>query len=145
MQIINKEEIVRIIKYIFSAGSSFAIDVALFTVFKLLLTNALTISDIKIIFISTTLARVLSSIYNYLINSRIVFKNKSRNTIIGYFLLVIIQMVASASFVSIFDKLLNINTSIIKICVDIIIFIVNYIVQKEIIFKKRDEKSEKHI
>lgn len=145
MQKKGKEEIVRIIKYIFSAGSSFAIDVALFTVFKLLLTNTITLSNTTIIFISTTLARILSSIYNYLINSRIVFKNKDKKTIIGYFLLVIIQMVVSASFVSILDKLLNINTSIIKICVDIIIFIVNYIVQKEIIFKKRDEKSEKHI
>ena len=145
MQKKGKEEIVRIIKYIFSAGSSFAIDVVLFTVFKLLLTNTITLSNTTIIFISTTLARILSSIYNYLINSRIVFKNKDKKTIIGYFLLVIIQMVVSASFVSILDKLLNINTSIIKICVDIIIFIVNYIVQKEIIFKKRDEKSEKHI
>ena len=145
MQKKDEEEIVRIIKYIFSAGSSFVIDVALFTVFKLLLTNTLTIGDTIIIFIATTLARIISSIYNYLINSRIVFKNKHKNTIIGYFILVIVQMIASASFVSIFDKLLKINTSIIKICVDIIIFIVNYIVQKEIIFKKRDDKSEKHI
>ena len=139
MKKIDKEEIVRIIKYIFSAGSSFVIDIALFTVFKLILTNTLTIKDTAIIFIATALARILSSIYNYLINSRIVFKNKDKKTIIGYFLLVVIQMFASASFVSIFDKLLKINTTIIKVGVDVVIFIVNYIVQKEIIFKKKGE------
>lgn len=139
MKKIDKEEIVRIIKYIFSAGSSFVVDIALFTVFKLILTNTLTIKDTAIIFIATALARILSSIYNYLINSRIVFKNKDKKTIIGYFLLVVIQMFASASFVSIFDKLLKINTTIIKVGVDVVIFIVNYIVQKEIIFKKKGE------
>ena len=139
MKKIDKEEIVRIIKYIFSAGSSFVVDIVLFTVFKLILTNTLTIKDTAIIFIATALARILSSIYNYLINSRIVFKNKDKKTIIGYFLLVVIQMFASASFVSIFDKLLKINTTIIKVGVDVVIFIVNYIVQKEIIFKKKGE------
>ena len=99
----------------------------------------MTIKDTAIIFIATALARILSSIYNYLINSRIVFKNKDKKTIIGYFLLVVIQMFASASFVSIFDKLLKINTTIIKVGVDVVIFIVNYIVQKEIIFKKKGE------
>ena len=139
MKKIDKEEIVRIIKYIFSAGSSFVVDIVLFTVFKLILTNTLTIKDTAIIFIATALARILSSIYNYLINSRIVFKNKDKKTIIGYFLLVVIQMFASASFVSIFDKLLKINTTIIKVGVDVVIFVVNYIVQKEIIFKKKGE------
>ena len=139
MKRINKEEIIRIIKYIFSAGSSFIIDLSLFTLFKYLLTKSINLDDIVIIFISTTLARVLSSIYNYLINSRIVFKNKDRKTIIGYFILVIIQMIASAAIVSALDNITKIDTTIIKFFVDIVIFIVNYIIQKEIIFKKRGD------
>ena len=139
MKRINKEEIIRIIKYIFSAGSSFIIDLSLFTLFKYLLTKSINLDDIVIIFISTTIARVLSSIYNYLINSRIVFKNKDRKTIIGYFILVIIQMIASAAIVSALDNITKIDTTIIKFFVDIVIFIVNYIIQKEIIFKKRGD------
>ena len=139
MKKIDKEEIIRIIKYLFSAGSSFFLDLVLFTIFKYVLSKILHIEDTIIIFIATALARVLSSFYNYIINSRFVFKNKDKKTIIGYYLLVIIQMIISATVVSIIDKLLNVNTTVIKFFIDIIIFIVNYIVQKEIVFKKKGE------
>ncbi|MBR3210712.1 MAG: GtrA family protein [Bacilli bacterium] len=127
---INKQEIIRIAKYVFSAGSSFLLDLGCFTILSLILG-----SSTKMIFISTIIARIISSIYNYLINSRIVFKNKSKKGVIGYFLLVIIQMIMSATIVSLIKRYLNIFTTIIKFIVDIIIFIVNYIVQKEIVFK----------
>ena len=44
-------------------------------------------------------------------------------------------MFISATLVSLIDKYIGGNTGIIKIIVDIIIFIVNYIIQKEVIFK----------
>ena len=130
MKKINKEEIVRIIKYLFSAGSSFILDNILFNIFIFFVGPG-----VVSIYICTTLARVISSIYNYLINSRIVFKNKDKKTIIGYFVLVVIQMIVSASLVSLIDKFISVNTGIIKVVVDIIIFVVNYIIQKEVIFK----------
>lgn len=130
MKKINKEEIIRIIKYLFSAGSSFILDNILFNIFIFFVGPG-----VVSIYICTTLARVISSIYNYLINSRIVFKNKDKKTIIGYFVLVVIQMIASASLVSLIDKFISVNTGIIKVVVDIIIFVVNYIIQKEVIFK----------
>ena len=130
MKKINKEEIVRIIKYLFSAGSSFILDNILFNIF-IFFVGPGGVS----IYICTTLARVISSVYNYLINSRIVFKNKDKKTIIGYFVLVVIQMIASATLVSLIDKFISVNTGIIKVVVDIIIFVVNYIIQKEVIFK----------
>lgn len=139
MKKIDKEEIIRILKYLFSAGSSFFLDLLLFTIFKYLLSMIMKAEDTIIIFIATAMARVLSSFYNYIINSRFVFKNKDKKTIIGYYLLVIAQMIISATVVSIIDKLLNVNTTIIKFFIDIIIFIVNYIIQKEIIFKKKGE------
>lgn len=95
----NKEEIIRIIKYIFSAGTSFLLDLLLFTGFVFIIGNNTTG-----IFISTTLARIISSIYNYIINSRIVFKNKGIKTIIGYYILVVIQLIVSATLVSIIKK-----------------------------------------
>ena len=126
----NKEEIIRIIKYLFSAGSSFILDNVLFNIFFFFIG-----SSVFSIYLCTTLARIISSIYNYFINSRIVFKNKDKKTIIGYFILVVVQMFISATLVSLIDKFIGGNTGIIKIIVDIIIFIVNYIIQKEVIFK----------
>ena len=130
MKKINKEEIIRIIKYLFSAGSSFILDNVLFNIFLFFIGQGS-----LAIFICTTLARIISSVYNYLINSRIVFKNKDKKTIIGYFILVVIQMIVSATLVSLIDKYISVHTGIIKLVVDIIIFVVNYIVQKEVIFK----------
>lgn len=126
----NKEEIIRIIKYLFSAGSSFILDNVLFNIFLFFIG-----SSVFSIYLCTTLSRIISSIYNYFINSRIVFKNKDKKTIIGYFILVVVQMFISATLVSLIDKFIGGNTGIIKIIVDIIIFIVNYIIQKEVIFK----------
>ncbi len=123
----NKKEIIRIIKYTFSAGSSFVIDIGLFTLFNYLIKNIL---------VSTILARILSSLYNYFINSKYVFKSYSKSSIIKYYMLVIIQMFVSGISVTILSKLLSsINDTIIKIFVDVIIFIVNYIVQKKVVFK----------
>lgn len=126
----NKDEIIRIIKYLFSAGSSFILDNILFNIFIFFIGPG-----VISIYICTTLARIISSIYNYFINSRVVFKNKDKKTIIGYFILVVVQMIVSATLVSLIDKYISIATGIIKLVVDIVIFVVNYIIQKEVIFK----------
>ena len=126
----NKDEIIRIIKYLFSAGSSFILDNVLFNIFIFFIGPG-----VISIYICTTLARIISSIYNYFINSRVVFKNKDKKTIIGYFILVVVQMIVSATLVSLIDKYISIATGIIKFVVDIVIFVVNYIIQKEVIFK----------
>ena len=126
----NKEEIKRVLKYLLSSGTSFLLDIGLFTVFTFLFGK-----DTKAIFLSTILARVLSSIYNYYINSKIVFQKKNKKSMLGYFTLVVVQMIVSASLVSFVEKYIKIFPTFIKIMIDIMIFIVNYIVQKEIIFK----------
>jgi len=124
---LKKYDLLKIIKYIFSSGSSFILDILLFSLFNYLFNNIL---------LSTILARIISSFYNYLINSRFVFQKYSKNSIIKYYCLVIIQMFVSAFLVSFLSSLFTkINDSIIKFFVDIVIFIVNYFIQKEVIFK----------
>ena len=127
LQITNKYDLVKIIKYIFSSGSSFFIDILLFTIFNYFFNNIL---------ISTIIARIISSLYNYFINSRLVFKNYTKSSIIKYYCLVIIQMFVSALSVWIINIVTNIDATIIKIPVDIMIFVINYVIQKNFIFKK---------
>ena len=118
-------------KYILSAASSFILDVILFTIFYKLLDNS------NSAFIATVMARIISSLYNFFVNSKLVFKNMSRSSFIKYVLLVIIQMFVSACSVNYFGRLLPINILVIKIAVDTIIFVVNFIVQREFVFKDR--------
>ncbi len=73
------------IKYIFSAGTSFLLDLGLFKLFTLIFKSS--IGDYAII-VGTVLARILSSFYNYLMNRNAVFKSDKkgmdRNTFIKY-------------------------------------------------------------
>lgn len=115
------------IKYIISAMSSFILDIILFSIFLLLTEKIL---------ISTIFARIISSIYNYLINKKLIFKKSSKSSIIKYFILVIIQMFISGYTVTFLDSILNITTTLIKIVVDTIIFFINFIIQREWVFKK---------
>lgn len=117
-------------KYIISSVSSFVIDILLFTLFTYLITGK------NYILLSTIFARIISSIYNYLVNRKIVFKSNDKNSIYKYFLLSIIQMFASGIIVNYLFKLININLTVLKIVVDLIIFIINFVIQREFVFKK---------
>ena len=119
------------IKYIFSAISSFVVDILLFT---LILTCIKNITNA--ILISTILARIVSSLYNYLINSKLVFKKINKYSLFKYFFLVIIMMFVSGLTVDYLVELIKWNATLVKIIVDAIIFVINFIVQREFIFKK---------
>lgn len=118
-------------KYIISAVSSFLLDILLFTLFV----NIIKI-DQKII-VATVLARIISAIYNFVINSKLVFKKGSKSSIIKYIVLSIIQMLISGYAVTYIVKFININATVIKIVVDTIIFLVNFVIQREWVFKNK--------
>jgi len=120
------------LKYILVAILSFLIDIGIFS----LLNSFLNFN--KKIIVATIIARVVSSFINYLLNKNKVFESNEGKikTIFKYYLLVIIQMFVSAFSVDFLYSLLKINATIIKIPVEFIIFICNYLIQKYIIFKK---------
>lgn len=118
--------------YIFSAGSSFFLDLLLFTIFNIFFSVFL---GYEAIFLATICARVLSSLYNFVINSKYVFQKYSKRMLIKYYILVIIQMLISSLLVYGVNKfLLDVFATVIKFFVDIILFIVNYFIQKKVIF-----------
>lgn len=126
------------IKYIISAGISFLLDMTLFTILSKLLFNFL--NDYSIIF-ATVIARIISSLVNYFLNRNKVFDNNKNNamdksTLLKYYLLVIIQMFVSAVSVWLIHNIIEIDATFIKVPVDILIFVINYFVQKKFVFKK---------
>lgn len=117
--------------YLVVAISSMVIDEVLFIIFnKVFLLK---------IMIATIIARVFSSLYNYLLNRNKVFKDNqdTKKTMIEYYILVVITMLLSGGLVTIFDKIIFfLPTFLIKLIVDGCLFIMNYFIQKLIIFKK---------
>ena len=115
-------------KYFIVAFSSFILDILLFT-------SMFTILNIKSkILAATILARVVSSIYNYIVNSNLIFKDMSIKSLIKYYTLVIIEMFFSGCFVTYLYSLLSVNIIIIKIIVDTILWSINLVLQREFVF-----------
>ena len=117
LTIINKYK--TFIKYIFSAGISFFIDITLFTIFLFLLKNTIRDTSLSIL-VATISARAISSFINYLINKNRVFetstdKKVDKRTIIKYYILVVIQACASSVLVGLFHSIINIHPTFIKI------------------------------
>lgn len=131
------------LKYIVSAGISFVLDLSFFTVFSILLKGN---KVVNYILIATILARIISSLINYLLNRNSVFKKNDKvmdaNTLIKYYVLVVIQMFVSATLVALIYDATNIYETVIKIPIEIILFMVNYFVQKKFIFNDKVKKIE---
>lgn len=133
------------LSYVITAGFSFILDLALFKVF--FLTSNLLFKELSSIFVATLFARAFSSFINYYLNKNVVFKsNKAKSidkeSLLKYVLLVIINLGLSALFVSVLHIFIKIDPTLIKIPVDILLFISNFFIQKYFIFKG-DIKHEK--
>ncbi len=134
------------IKYLLSSGICLVLDLTLFTIFNLILKDKLGILSI---FVSTLLARIISSCLNYFLNRNKVFKTDDNkfdtSSFIGYVLLVITQLCVSGISVTAIYKKLLINETVIKFGVDLILFLVNFVVQKYFIFNKEFKKKNSFI
>ncbi len=118
-----------ILTYLLSSGLSFVIDILSFAIFHFFTKNIL---------LSSYLARLISSIVNYVVNKRFVFKNnvkRNYKALLEYFLLVVINITISGLLVNKVYNYLHFNATIIKVVIDSLIFIVNYFLQKLVIFK----------
>ena len=71
----------------------------------------------------------------------IIFKSFNKKSLIKYYILVIIQMFISGYSVKFLHKIfVNKNVIFLKIIIDLIIFIVNYYIQREWVFKRRERE-----
>ena len=127
------------IKYVFSAGISFALDYALFALFSYLLKAQLGNTGI---IVGQYSARAISSFVNYRLNRNRVFESNAdgkkvdSKSLIQFIILVVIQATVSAFAIYYLTKITSIDEKIIYVPVQCILFVVNYYIQKIFIFKK---------
>ena len=117
-----------IIKYSLSSIISFIIDYSLFALFSIFL--SITLSNI--------FARIISASINFTINKKIVFKSDKSILIslIEYALLAIFILVCNTLLLNLLVNI-GINKFIAKLIVEISLFIISFLVQKTMIFKKK--------
>lgn len=124
------------IKYVFSSVLSCVIDIILFAVFH----STLDLSIME----STVFARLISSACNFVLNKKIVFKSgvSVPKALAKYYLLAIPIMLISGFGVKGAAFLFKISDgsalmTVIKVVIDVVLFVVNFGIQKKWIFKKK--------
>ena len=86
---------------------------------------------------ATYIARLISSLFNYTLNRKYVFKNDGHvgKTMVKYYILVFIVAGLSGLFTKGANMYLGINVYIAKIIVDMCLYVVSYNGQKYFVFK----------
>lgn len=94
-------------------------------------------------FLSTVIARVISAPCNFLLNKNFVFKAKeSKKSFVRYVILAVGLLLASAVGVELLMKLLDFVpalASLVKIAVDLVLYLVSYRVQNSWVFQEEKE------
>lgn len=129
-------------KFLASSLGTTLVDLGLFTaIFALLKERTPGYAEI----IATVIARLISSMLNFLANHKLVFNNKGsmKKAMVKYYCLCIPQMIASAVLVRLINYLFanskTFVTTAIKMVVDVTLFFISYFIQKKWVFKRAEE------
>ena len=114
--------------YLFSSGFSFVVDYALFW-----LCLGFGLSG----FLSYALARLVSSQVNYRLNKHTVFGGRGgKYAMVKYYALCVVQGAIGAGLVHLLPTVLPVSEAFIKIPVDIVLFMLSYMIQRDYVFDK---------
>lgn len=140
----------QIFKYIVSSASSLIVDYLAFILFSefvfaggfdlaATLTNALPsnfaflVENLSLAYLA---ARAISSVFNYILNSKVVFHATGKGMVVKYFALVVVVAFVGSFFTELLVSL-GLAPILCKIIVDVPLFFSNYFIQREFIFKKK--------
>ena len=128
-----------ILKYLCSSVGASLVDVFAYYILKRL--AWLAFLPVPLTFSCAFLARVISSLFNYFINAKVVFKGKTGGrTIVRYYALAVLQIGVSALAVFGMEHVLHITTpglsTVLKAIVDTILFFISFRVQHKWVFKE---------
>ena len=131
-------------KFLFSSLSSSVVDLLLFHMFCTLLHGAgESVWGVPYIILATVFARVISAVYNFLINYKVVFQSKERMAVTAakYFLLAVCQMLCSAFLVNALHGLFGGVEVAVKMPVDVFLFFVSFLFQREFVYRKKGDPA----
>ena len=123
-----------ILKFSASSLISFVVDYILF--------SALSFTPLGTI-LSNIIARVVSSIVNFTINRKFVFKSK-RNLLksaLSYFLLAACILVGNTALMYLLSDVLHIYPMVAKVITEVTFFAISWVAQKFFVFKKKQKKN----
>ena len=122
-------------RFALSGASSFIIDIGLFQIFCIFLRE--NFYSLGYVFWASVFARIISAVYNYIINHRLVFKSKKNysQSATRYFFLAVLQGFISSTLTATIFNFVHCELELyIKIPVDVFLFFVSYFIQKKFVY-----------
>jgi len=136
------EIMLQFIKYAQVSLVSFVIDLICFYVMLSFLGGYSLSGGWNVIFLSTVVARLISSAFNFIFNKDYVFKYSNKSipkAALKYYTLCAVSMALSGNFVALFSYVFRVNltavVAMIKIVIDTMLFVMNYYIQRKWVFK----------
>ncbi len=130
-----------ILKYLFSSGAATLIDLAAFYLLIRFLAPHLGAWEELI---CTAIARAVSSLSNFALNRRMVFRSRETvgRTMLRYYMLAIPVMLVSGGSVTLLSALFSASApwlvTVIKVMVDTVLYFVNFRIQREWVFSSKN-------
>jgi putative flippase GtrA len=122
--------LIPIFKFILSCLSSGVIDFILLIILKTLTGN---------LFLSVIIARICSSVFNYIVNKYLVFMDSNnysnKNSAYKYFLISVFTMLINYGFMHIFNEIIDITLVFSKLITEGILFVFSYWSQSKFVFE----------
>ncbi len=130
-----------ILKYAFSSSASFLIDALLFYIVKRW--GSSPFDFLPLTFLAALVARAVSSVVNYVLNAKLVFKDSvTKATFVKYYALVVVQIFVSALCVFVLENTFEILSpglsTLLKIVVDTILFFFSFRIQHKWVFDSKN-------
>ena len=130
-----------ILKYLFSSASAAFIDTVVFYILKRW--TILAFLPIPLTYSAAIGARIVSSLVNYGINAKHVFKEESsKASFVKYYILAVVQLIISATLVYVIENILHISSPLLstvtKVVIDTILFFFSFRIQHKWVFNNKD-------
>ncbi len=134
-----------ILKFVLSSLLSFLLDIGLFTLLEFIIGDKLD-RWMKVL-IATGGARIVSSLFNYTLNRKTVFESEASigRSLIRYYILAVCQAAVSYGLVFLISDVLHSPdglTSVIKMVVDVCLFIISFQIQQRWVFANSGSRSD---
>ena len=137
-----------IFKFIGSSLASFGVDIVLFTLINVLLSKTTDLDSKVILAVATAGARVISSMFNYTMNRKLVFESDApvKSSIGKYYLLCVCQMATSYGLLYLFAVVIldlakgSLLQTLVKFVVDMCLFLVSFQIQQRWVFANKNSK-----
>ena len=131
-----------ILKFFMNSVLSTVIDLALYFLLSMIFTG-MHFAQASIVFLATLFARACSSLFNYKVNRKVVFKQGGSHSVVKYYILCACQMTVSAALVYLLSSVLmasSLLSTVVKAIVDTCLFFISFRIQKNWVFKREKEQ-----